>query len=248
MILGRDEQDFQFRFLLKALCQGTGDAVRCQKLIFNIDELLGCPDHVDVERLNLANFRLIAYCGNRSRNGDFRIAEVGLERIWPRVAALFGRHRGNRMTSRSVPARADQFAKLCRAVAIDAHLKIVKRRITFPARVASPLIVGFVSGCIPAPDCQIDSAAKCDRVINDDDFLMMRSAKRQDIIQADLDLTGGFPVKIERGDRLPLQRIDDRIIPQQKIYGQLGALFDKRCQKRPQLQWQPVIGLIFLSA
>ena len=93
----------------------------------------------------------------------------------PRIAVdIFNRAAG------SPPPALGQFRKRRGGFAIDHALDIVKRRIGFavgigPVRIASSVLAG-----VPAPDCQVQPAGKCDRPVNDDNLLVLGRTEGKD--------------------------------------------------------------------
>jgi hypothetical protein len=76
---------------------------------------------------------------------------------------------------------------------------------------------------------------------------MLRGAGRQAVIQAELDLRRRAPLQRQGGQRLALERIDDRVIPQQQLDGEPGPGAHERAQEFAKCLRQVVAGLSVLA-
>ena len=57
-------------------------------------------------------------------------------------------------------------------------------------------IIEMMPRRIPAPDREVDAAREREGIIDDDDFLVMRRAPRQDIVEAKSNLIRRLPAEL----------------------------------------------------
>jgi hypothetical protein len=81
---------------------------------------------------------------------------------------------------------------------------------------------------IPAAYREIKPADECDRIVDHDDLLVVSRTERQFVVKTQTHLPRCRPVKGEGRKQLPLQRVDDRIIPKQQVHGEIGAFAHQR--------------------
>ena len=100
------------------------------------------------------------------------------------------------MTGCLLPALPNQLGQKSGSLAVNAHVNVMKGAIGLVVRVMSVGMRGTVLWRVPAPDRQIEPAAEGDRVVDDNQFLVVARAERQDVVQADLDLWRRRPAQM----------------------------------------------------
>ena len=100
---------------------------------------------------------------------------------------------------------------------------------------------------VPTTNGQIEPARKGDRIVGDDDFLVLRTPKRRLVIETELDLVRRRPVERQLRKQLALERIEHRIIPEQQPDRELGATLDQRGQKFRERDGIAIVGLPALA-
>src|SRR5262249_41322838 len=122
-------------------------------------------------------FRLGA--GN-SHNG---VSSVDWEVIGPKVFFCLAVSRRYALSRGSVPALDRKLSESLRRESGHGDLDIVKRRVRLPIRPDASRFVGIVFRRVPTADGDVESPRECDRVIDDDDFLMLRRADWVGVIE-----------------------------------------------------------------
>jgi hypothetical protein len=89
---------------------------------------------------------------------------------------------------------------------------------------------------VPAIDGDVDAAAESQRVVDDDQFLMMGAPNGQRIVQGDDHPGRRAPIQIHGGQRLSLEGVEDRVIPQEQSYDQVVTTPDQIFQKLPEFR------------
>jgi hypothetical protein len=82
------------------------------------------------------------------------------------------------------PAVLRDLGQRSRRRSVHHHLHIVKWRVRGAVGRHPPLLLDRVLRSVPAADRQIEPAGECQRIIDNDDFLMLRAAERHGVIQA----------------------------------------------------------------
>src|SRR5690606_15027629 len=139
------------------------------------------------------------------------------------------------------PALASQRARRARAFAADDHLDVVEGRIRSPSGIDPWWIVGRMRRRVPAPLREVDAAAVGDRIVDDDDLLVVRTPGRMVVVEPEPQPAMRAPVEARRGQELPLERIDHGEVPLEQIDPQLGTLAHQRIQEWPQAFGHPVV-------
>ena len=139
-------------------------------------------------RSTFANFLFLLHGREGACDADVDAGEIGGNAVRPRIArpagaAAFARRRRS-------PPFPDKLGERERGSAVDHGLDIVKRSIGRARGIDAARIVRAVLGAVPAPDGQVQSAGKGDRVVHHHDLLMMRRADREAVVQAKPDLRG----------------------------------------------------------
>jgi hypothetical protein len=93
---------------------------------------------------------------------------------------------------------------------------------------------------IPTADRKIETTAIGDAVVHQHDFLVMRAPDRRAIIETEPNL-GRFQIERKARKELAFERIDYRIIPEQKMNDEFRAACNERREKRRELDRQPII-------
>src|SRR4029453_7418278 len=99
---------------------------------------------------------------------------------------------------RSPPALSEELAQSGRGVAVDGHLDVVERSIRDAARRGATRVNGPVLARVPAMARQVDSADECDRIIDDDDLLVVRGSERGARVGAKADAGGPAQPRLKR--------------------------------------------------
>ena len=212
-------RDDQQRFELGLFAQPAGELPRDfgagQKLVFDIDPALGTRQHVGEERLDLARavFALVWRLGARDADGD--IGEVRFDAFGPAIAG--GRRRLQLFVRGPAPAAAHQIAERGGRRTIDHHLDVVKRPVRLLLRIDAVGIVRCVVGRVPAADGEIETAAKGQAVVDDDELLMMGPAERYLVVETEIDITRRHPAELHGRQQLTLLGVENRIIPEQQL-------------------------------
>lgn len=131
----------------------------------------------------------------------------------------------------SVPALAGQLPERSCGIPVYQHLNVVEGGIALPVRINTTGFVGSVGGGVPSPLCQVDATGKRNAVVNDDELLVVRRAKRMVGIQTEPKPAMGAPTQVEDGKELPLQCIDHGEIPDQHVDSQRAVAVDQSVEK-----------------
>jgi hypothetical protein len=89
---------------------------------------------------------------------------------------------------------------------------------------------------VPATRCQIDAAAESDRIVDDDDLLMMRAADRMRVVVPETDPAMRLPRQAVQRRPLAVEPEDHRVIPDQDVDLQLAAAAHQVIEKAADLQ------------
>ena len=139
-----------------------------------------------------------------------------------------GTERRRTLTGATAPAFARQFRERQRRVAVDERLHVVKGRIGHAGRVDAPWLVESVLACVPAPRGQIETTTERHPIVDHDDFLVMRGAHRQVVVQAVADATRRPPMDRDVGKQLAFDGVKQGIVPHQEVDRQLGCFLPAR--------------------
>jgi hypothetical protein len=177
--------------------------------------------------------------GTRDPGPDIR--ELGADIVWPWISdRIYKRHM---LASDAKPARPRELAKRSRGLTIEQNADVVERTVGPSRRIDSVRLSDPVGRRVPPTLGQVEAARECDSVDDDDELLMVGRTDRDSAVQAELHLPRSVPAKRPAGEQLTLSRIDDRIIPKQKMDGQLWPLAHQRREEIWQVLGISIVGL-----
>ena len=156
-------------------------------------------------------------------------------RVGPQVGR--GRRRRRRRARRlppggGLPAGAGELAQRGGRVAVDHHLNVVHGRVGAADRIDAARLARQVSGRVPAPDRQIQPAREGDRVVDDDDLLVVGGAERMRIVEVEREAGVCVPGEAIGRQRLAFQREQHREVPGEREHAQLGPAGEDVVQER----------------
>ena len=177
MSLGRDDQNMESRNVDHPLRQRFGDLDRARELVLDVNETAGDIDGGKEQPRDFIG---------AAAGGGFQLGPCDAGR-YPhgfclgrlRPAAALDRLADLRMTTGGRPSRGRDLAERRRSLALDHALNIVKWRIGFAVRVSPQRMLGKMLIGVPAPDGQVEAARKGDRIVDDDDLLMLGRSQRK---------------------------------------------------------------------
>jgi hypothetical protein len=79
---------------------------------------------------------------------------------------------------------------------------------------------------------QVGAAAERHRIVDDDDLLMVRAADRMVVVEAESDLTRHAPAEPPPRQRIALEGVERRVVPDQNVAAQLRAAADDVGEQR----------------
>src|SRR4029079_12616597 len=179
----RDDDDIRRAGIAKSLRKGCTDHTRAEVLIFEIHEMPCATDRVDVEMAYFLDrlSRDVSRIG--ARDGDVDVRDIGRDVARPRIVARFLVDPAGPTPSRAHPAVAAQLSEGARRGAVDDSLHVVVRTVRVAFRIAAVRLVAAGWWGVPAAVRQIETAHESDRVVDDDDLLMVRGAHRVLVVQ-----------------------------------------------------------------
>ena len=145
------------------------------------------------------------------------------------------------------PPAASDFRERAGCSAVDHHLHVVKGRIRSAGRINALLVVDAMLGCIPSPDRDIESAGERDRIVHDDQLLMLRGAERHSVIQLEVHVRRRAPTEFKARQELAFRGVKEGEVPGEQIDLKLRPSLDQGAKKIAELRRQPVVGLAFLA-
>ena len=153
-----------------------------------------------------------------------------------RSAAGSGRGPGGRrrLARGGVPARARQLPQRGGGLAVDHHLNVVRGRVGVAGRVDARGFVRLVRGCVPAPDREIEASRERQRVVDDDDLLVVSPAERVGVVEPEGQARVGLPGEAVGGEGLAFQREQHREVPGEREHPQRGPAGEHVVQERQQ--------------
>ena len=174
----------------------------------------GC-NGIRPERFHLADFGLFAVSALCPRDRDIDLGDIR-DRLRPRI-----RHRllrPGQLFARSVsPPLAEELSEYGGRLAVHEHLHVMERRVVFFPGVCSAGVVGKMLRGVPAYVGEVDAAVESDAVVDNNDLLMMRCPGGQVFIQAEMDPLTRFPPEFPCGQRLALEGVEGREVPDEDI-------------------------------
>ena len=213
----RDHDDLGSAGLAQPLLEGGTYRVRGEVLVLDVDVPLRPRDHVEVQVLD---FTCVPLCGGDS--GAVTAIATGTsttagssssgQRIPVRVSA--GTHFFVDVCQRSRAIVAEH----ARRLAVDRDHHVVEGRIRPVGRHATRL-VGSMLRRVPALAGQVDASAKRDRIVDDDDLLVMRAAGRMRVVELQVHAPMRFPAPSPSHGRrrFAIRRVDHREVPVEHV-------------------------------
>src|SRR5690606_14054574 len=122
----------------------------------------------------------------RSGNTDFDVPELRLDPFRP-GAFLLRQTRLERIAARCLPSLVAKFAKRCGDVALHEHGQVVPPPVESPGRPAPPWIAGKMLRGVPPPGRHVDPAAGRNRVIDDNNLLVVTTTDGMGGIELEAD-------------------------------------------------------------
>ena len=135
----------------------------------------------------------------------------------------------------ALPAVAAQLAERARGGAVDDRLHVVIRPIRLAIGVAAHGLAAGVLGRVPAAVREIETADERDRIVDDDDLLMVRRAERMLVVEAEVQAPVRAPVELVERQPFAVHREHHREIPRQHVHLQIAAALDDFVQEIAEL-------------
>ena len=184
-------------------------------LVLEVDRAARGADRVEVERRDLAAPRPVAERGHRAREARAHVVEVGLELVRPRVGAgLRGR---DALAGRGTPPLARQLAERSRGRAVDRDADVVERRVVEEAGVAAARVGHPVLARVPAARGEVEAAREGDRVVDDDELLVVTAARRMDRVESEVQAAVRAAPEADARQHLTLEREEHREVPLEDV-------------------------------
>ena len=214
----------------QTLFQRRRDPRRREVLVLDVQRLLCRRDHVEIELLHLLDRGQLAARRCGARDADLDALQVGRERRGPRVVvAARTRARDRRLqllAGGPVPALARQRREAARGFAVEHHHQVVERRVGLAVRHA-PRILRQVLRAIPAAHGEVDAADEGERIVDDDDLLVMRARHRMRVVVAQVHAPGRRPAEAVERREFPIGAEHHRVIPVEHVDVQRMAASDQ---------------------
>src|SRR5262245_22389100 len=82
----------------------------------------------------------------------------------------------------------------------------------------------FDSMCagVPPMTSEVDPATERELVVDHDDFLMVRAAERDAIVETELHAAGCAPPELPSREGIAFERVERRVVPDQDVAAQMG--------------------------
>src|SRR3954471_16820365 len=239
------QPDYQNHFrairLFQSSCQRLADPLSSEILVLDVDLPFCAGDHVEIERFDFTHFRLRWRARYGAGDRDRHIGYVWNDFFRPWITD--SRNYRYDLSRGIAPARSGKFAQGLRRLATDHQHCIVKRRVWTAIDQPSGLIGPMLAG-IPAPIGQIQSAGKCDRVVYDDHFLMVRTGDRMGVVVTQMNAMPRSPAQtIDRRD-FPVRAVHHWVIPIEHIDIEMTLASDQKVQEVSQ-QRGVIAGILF---
>ena len=150
-------------------------------------------------------------------DGDVDISDIGGELRRPRRFVRAGLEPPRMPPCRGIPALARELAERARDIAVDRHADVVKRRIHAAVRIAAPGVALPVLRSIPSVSREIEAAHERNRIVHDDELLVMRRAGRMPVVELEVQTPLRARGKPELGQPFALESKKKRKIPAQNV-------------------------------
>ena len=237
----RQDRDFRRIALAQPLGEGRGDRARREILILREDVALRAGDCVEVKMADLADGGVLVECrlGARDRNVD--VGQRGFDPLRPRVGDGHARHPARLAACRAPPALPRELAQRSRTVAGNDNSNVVERGVRLAAVIDTMRIVVRMLARVPARPREVESADECDSVVDHDEFLMMRSARRMLVVEAKRQPPVRAPIQLVDRQPFALHRVEHREIPREHVAAQPSARRDDGVQEIVELLRKPVV-------
>jgi len=182
--LGPDHGDIGTVAVGKPRGEARADAARSEVLVLDVDAVLRGCDRIEIQLLDLRDDGPSFIRGLRQRDAEFDALDIRDDVGGPDVRAIvrivcfmcFVRRRVReveRLARRALPALAHEHADGARGIAVEHRLHVVHRLIGCIVGVAAQRRIGVVRGRVPARTREVDTTRERQRVVDDDDLLMM---------------------------------------------------------------------------
>jgi hypothetical protein len=116
-----------------------------------------------------------------------------------------------------MPSLANEVAQGPCRCAVDGHLDVVERSIGATPRIAASLVGGQVLGGVPARHPEIEAAGECDRVVDDDDLLVLRSSERMLGVETKMHPAMRARSEAQAWQQLALEGVQHREVPVENV-------------------------------
>ena len=218
-----DHHDLRAIGFLQTPAQRVDDQSARQILILDIEELTRGRDEIEVQFFNFA----AGYQRIRARDRDGHIGHIRRHVFGPRIARLGFSFRDGR-TCGSMPALANDFGESRRRIAIHHRLHVMGRGIP-AARILRAMLRR-----IPAAARDVHASSEGELSVDDDDFLVMASTRRMDIVLLEMNARVFERVLSEHKLRIANVGEQYREVPRKNENVQVRISATKVVQKLPE--------------
>ena len=234
VLLGQDQDHLRAAVALEAFGQRRGHPAGGKILVLDIDIALGALDRGKVERLHLTGQHQPVDPRIGAGDGDVDLVQVDADPLRPKIFAAAG-DPGDLLPGRPEPAFAGELAQRRRRFAVEGDLHVVERGVGLTGGVGPPGVVQSVLGRVPAPRAEVDPANERQRVVDDDDLLVMAGPDRVDRVQAVAQPAVGHQAEPVVGEQLPVAGKDDGEVPGEDVDVQPRPVGDQMVEKLAEL-------------
>ena len=126
-----------------------------------------------------------------------------------------------RALAHGVPAIADERSQRGGDRPVGHRLDLVIGPVRRAVRIESMRLVQPVRGRVPPMPRQVDAAGEGERVVDDDDLLVVRRAERMVIVEPEVHAPGHAPSQAPSREGIPLERVEGRVVPGEEVAAQL---------------------------
>ena len=213
-----------------ALQQCLPDAAAAEILRLDVDEALGRADRVDEQALDLADaVALGEWLGpaERHASGAERKQPPG-SRGWRSAGADERRWLTAAGTPPALPEQVRERAANigARQVALYVVVRFVRHAAPEPQSVLPAM-----AAVVPARLAHVHAADEGMRAVDDDEFLVMRAARRRTVVEQEAEPRVRHPVEVHPLHPLPLEREHDVEVPREDVDVEVGIRLAERVQE-----------------
>ncbi len=200
-------------------------------LVFDVDVAPGCGQCVDVELADFGDGGLSVVGRLGPADGD-RHGVCGLCKP-PGPVVTGDSRRVDGLTRGPQPALPGERPECCGDFAAHRHLYVVKGPVGLARRISAARVMAAVLAGVEAAYGQVESADERQRIIDDDDLLVMRGRHRMIAVEGEAQAFVRVPaLPGGRQQGFALKREDEREIPAQQVDAQVRLALESGLEKR----------------